>query len=1652
MKSKLFKKLIAVGAAAAMTAQLGFVIPVSAAVEKDITFEENFNGEFTPAANTAVVNDPTNESNKVLQVNNGASYTPEALPADGGTYSFTADVYYPMNLTGSGDKGYNGGYLQFTTGSDAGMAVKMHDAATIAYVAGGGSGTFGDLGAAALNTWYTIRINMNLIGTAQKSADFYLYNKADYDTNGSNATPLLTRTGMGFRNAKDMVNKLIIGLDGSAGEYYYIDNLQTFTEHDPDAKEAPAYVEISGAPSGAVNITEDTEYAVSLKVVGTYGGDLTDEASVTWDVKGLDNDDGYVIFNGMTENSKSFTWKIREGVSNYFGVITANVTCGETSFVEKIPFAIIGSTSSDSNQLYPMAGYPVYTDSYADSMVGYQIKATSDAYRDLVLSGWTIYGSNGARTLTLSEDEYGKYFEFSKGGGTSGSTVGAYNLGSVNDQFIMETKMKFTAPTTLGYYDKTPNNTTTAVFSLSYAGNAITSGTGNISGIEENKWYKVLVSCDMSIKSYSVYVYDENGDLVDKITDQVTGETAPKWIAVNGDFPVNLKDMRIYKPVLDTISINSSDDIVRVPETGTNTVDLSAVMSTSDGLAVTGNVNWSLADDYANIELQQTGAQTAVLKVNEGAAAGDITVIASKDGKNTQKVIKVTTSADNVAFTKSTSSITIPFDGEDAVVAEFAAETRNGNGEPIDGGAITYELLAKDAATVTNVKGVTFENGKMTVASGATPAVVYVRATNENGISGRVKVNIHGLNFAFGSNEPEDGYTQVTGESEFTSILGFGFTDKSLLTTNEDSVTGSDAYTFKAAVPNGNYTVSVDTTSESMRSEAVEGTTAIGTYKSGSQFQVAVCDGVLDLTFNADSSIKNLNISQNAKKLPSAKPAIFAIGDSTTKTDDDNNSWGEVAYKYLNKDIFSNFSNNGKAGDDSVVYYNAARVENVLLAINPGDYVTVNMGINSKEWATESVAYPILLENYYVQGILQRGGIPVIVTATPQGPVSKGSGNYNSDTGFTCNRGDDARNGTLREIARKYNLNIIELGLWGDDYFNSLTEDDVANPDMWGPYTWNSTGTDLIAYPSMEKYEEHYKAPTNVRELVSSWYNDHNHYTSPLGDEIAKYILGELEKIATSEQPEPLDVTYGQASMADGAVTIPVTTSGEGTASANVFVAQYDKDGVLIDSVVEAQTVTQSTTELAVKVTENENAASIILYIWDKDMTPQTNAQTLKKQQLYGIVDRVWNNQNTEDDQIELITDSGKVLTYIPATDEVYNEAKSICYTTGTPNDASNKFSMADRVVKYEVNDIGYITSITKEEDTVMVNEGIYIASTSRIGPHRLSKDASVVDISEAYDPNKTSSYSSSDVSLSDISMLEDNESYTAIIANKTIENNVYRFVLVLRSHTIGIKSPVAVVNSTGIGIYNEETLNYVEVASNTGEITKFYLSANMRNQNSDDVINNLKKGDAIVYTLNKDGIIDTLTVLFSGIDASEPSAYNRNLFENYAISKADNKNDKNETWYQTFYGNNNKNMIVPDKWSSSLIEGPSSYVRIAFGPVVDKTINSITLAKVIYDSEAEEKYKYYTTNSQTYEMFYTNNVNFYVCDFNNDIDNRLFRGTAGTVIKTHIPSIAKDQDGTIYWNSAYEYGYYIEDINYAFVKMVDGDVTDVYFINGLYE
>lgn len=1248
MKSKLFKKTVASVATLAMVAQLGFVLPASA--ETTNLYSQDYesiadtdalkNGGGWKSENYLDGVTLGTDNSKYVQYTVGSQNTRSATSdfevslADYDEYA----VEFDLALTKSNKEN-----VQFVvaTGTKPTKNVGM-DSDYIFKIDMAGNTTnctINDVEAATVtledSKWYHYCILVD------KTQSLATVNILDGDEK------VVDKLLVPVRGAQDKITGILF-LSGRYNSVMKLDNIVVRTTDDNDefaekGEETLSKVEfVSEINEKITQPSEDAPVSkpVTIKATGIYGGDLTDACEYEWSVTGLDNEDGYISLTketgtglgteGEAPDGATAYFNVRNGVSNWFGKVNVKVKYLDDEISISTPFAVIGA-SGESNNLAPSLGYPVEMNEYDDALVGYAATSNGVNTQDIVLNNWSIYGSNGSRTLTLNKDEDGtKYLRFASNGG-GGSTVGVYQLGDQSEQYIIDMKVRFTGGSmAFGHYYNTANNgDSNPSWTASYGSGALTVGTQSITGLNASDWYRVVISADESVGTYWAKVYTAGGELVGE-TDPESLNTAlqtnnkgatvegglmayklsQKYFCFQGTYPVDLASFKIYYPTISSISVNSEMDTISVPtgvededsslnsdgtikynavtkkatvtvndvteaslivaeyakgntlsnisvtpitftdgaavvedfelpsgcklfvwngfesikplvetageyEAAVDSVvmDLTAVIKDTDGFEVTGNVTWDIDVDDEAVTLEETGAQKAKLTISKGAPAGAVTITARKGSASVEKVINLTTTGNTITFTKSTASLTIPFTGEEAVSADFEAQTTDKDGNKVeyaldkDGNAtqtpaaVTLTVLDKNLNDITaNMPtGIAFDaqTGKLTVSDTAKSNVIYIKATNNDEIplSRTVMVNIHGLSFAFGSDAPaDDSYTQVTSANAYSEKLGYGFADASVVTDAAVNVTGTADYRFKVKVPNGNYVVNVNTSAESVTSEVVESVSATtGISKSGASFKVAVCDEVLDLTFPSGATLSSIAITQDTAKTAQEKPSVYAIGDSTTNnTGNGAKSWGNcVNGGVVLPNSFSSFSNNGMAGRDSVSFYNQGRVETVLLSVCPGDYVTVNMGINSKE-TNEGASYSTLLDEYYVQGIIQRGGIPVIVTATPQGPVGSYTGNYNSSTGvFTCNRGTGARNGVLRSIAQKYNLNIIELGYYFDEYFNDINDEYLA------------------AYNA-----ENSTSYTTVLELVQSWYVDHNHYKEPLGNVIGQYILDCLAEIA----------------------------------------------------------------------------------------------------------------------------------------------------------------------------------------------------------------------------------------------------------------------------------------------------------------------------------------------------------------------------------------------------------------------------------------------------------------------------------------------------------------------------------------------------------
>ena len=217
------------------------------------------------------------------------------------------------------------------------------------------------------------------------------------------------------------INDKITGILFLSGRYQSVmklDNIvvrttDKYDEFGQKAEETLSKVEFASELNTTINQPNEGEPVhkpIAIKATGIYGGDLTNKEglNVEWTVTGLDKEDGYISLtkaegtgegtDGDSPNGNTTAYfNVRNGVSNWFGKVTAKITYLDESFEISTPFAVIGA--SGSTNIAPDAGYPENMSSYDDSLVGYTATSNAINSKDLVLNGWSIYGSNGVRHL-----------------------------------------------------------------------------------------------------------------------------------------------------------------------------------------------------------------------------------------------------------------------------------------------------------------------------------------------------------------------------------------------------------------------------------------------------------------------------------------------------------------------------------------------------------------------------------------------------------------------------------------------------------------------------------------------------------------------------------------------------------------------------------------------------------------------------------------------------------------------------------------------------------------------------------------------------------------------------------------------------------------------------------------------------------------------------------------------------------------------------------------------------------------------------------------------------------------------------------------------------------------------------------------------------
>ncbi len=310
------------------------------------------------------------------------------------------------------------------------------------------------------------------------------------------------------------------------------------------------------------------------------------------------------------------------------------------------------------------------------------------------------------------------------------------------------------------------------------------------------------------------------------------------------------------------------------------------------------------------------------------------------------------------------------------------------------------------------------------------------------------------LTFDFGSGAVAANAVGIGAGTAYTAESRAGFVNPAAVAATDRG--GSDALRsdfatvgdteFVVDVPNADYTVDViagdaagatdiSITAEQM-AKVQQTAKAAGQYLEMS-FDIAVVDGQLNLDFGGTAAnINALVLTQKSPRQAGAKPTVWVTGDSTVQSYTSDYApqagWGQMIDRYLSDGVV--VENKAIGGRSSKNFISQGRLDEVLRGIRPGDYLFVQFGHNdNSKGVDDRYAAPADYAEYlrtYVDGAVQRGATPILVT-----PVSRRS--FNAETG-AFNVSFPEYVAAASELARDTGTGLVDLSASSLAYLDSI--------------------------------------------------------------------------------------------------------------------------------------------------------------------------------------------------------------------------------------------------------------------------------------------------------------------------------------------------------------------------------------------------------------------------------------------------------------------------------------------------------------------------------------------------------------------------------------------------------------------------------------
>ncbi len=281
-------------------------------------------------------------------------------------------------------------------------------------------------------------------------------------------------------------------------------------------------------------------------------------------------------------------------------------------------------------------------------------------------------------------------------------------------------------------------------------------------------------------------------------------------------------------------------------------------------------------------------------------------------------------------------------------------------------------------------------------------------------------------------------------------------------------------------------------------------------------FTAVLIDGVLDLKFLAESSaadvtdaqtktvyVSKVKVTRLATQQAGTKPTIYLASDSTVQTYESDyepqTGWGETLALFFGGEVTERecadcdysqaqvyeaqnviVENRAIGGRSSKSFVEEGKLDDLLEDIKPGDYLFVQWGHNDATYSrpnryVASSDFGDWLQ-YYIDGALQRGATPVLVT-----PVARYSYSTDSDGSLTSFHSDfEAYRQVMLSMAAEQAIPLIDLTQRSIALCNSFGVEGAKSLFLWvaageypdGAYAGGASDSTHLQYYGAYKFAQ----------------------------------------------------------------------------------------------------------------------------------------------------------------------------------------------------------------------------------------------------------------------------------------------------------------------------------------------------------------------------------------------------------------------------------------------------------------------------------------------------------------------------------------------------------------------------------------------------